>query len=173
MTEWLTRLRWSPYVVGAGIGVLSWFTWLVSGKPIGCSTTFSRGAGMIERLLRGERALRRPYYREVPPGVDWQVMLVVGIVIGAAMSARRSGDFGGRWVPDRWALAFGSGIGLRVVVAFLGGIFLGFGARWADGCTSGHGISGTMQLSLASWVSAIGFFVGGIAVAHLLFRVFS
>lgn len=171
MTDWLTELRWSPYVVGAGIGILSWFTWLISGKPIGCSTTFSRAAGAIERLVRGERALDRPYYREVAPAVDWQAMLVVGIVIGAAASALLSGDLVARWIPHQWEAAFGSGIGLRAVVALLGGIFLGFGARWADGCTSGHGISGTMQLSVASWVSAIGFFAGGIVVARLLFRV--
>ena len=171
MTDWLAELRWSPYVVGAGIGILSWFTWLISGKPIGCSTTFSRAAGAIERLFRGGRALDRPYYREVAPAVDWQAMLVVGIVLGAAASALLSGDLGARWIPDGWAKAFGSGIGLRAVVAFLGGIFLGFGARWADGCTSGHGISGTMQLSVASWVSAIGFFAGGIVVSQLLFRV--
>jgi uncharacterized membrane protein YedE/YeeE len=171
MTYWWAELRWSPYVVGAGIGILSWFTWFISGKPIGCSTTFSRAAGMIERLLRGRRALDRPYYQEVKPGVDWQGMLVVGIVIGAAASALLSGDFAGRWIPSQWGAAFGAGIGLRAVVAFLGGIFLGFGARWADGCTSGHGISGTMQLSVASWVSAVGFFVGGVVVAHFLFRV--
>lgn len=173
MTDGLTELRWSPYVVGAGIGILSWFTWLISGRPIGGSTTFSRAAGAIERLLRGKRALCRPYYREVVPGVDWQAMLVVGIVIGAAVSALLSGDFAVRWIPDQWRTAFGSGIGLRAVVAFLGGISLGFGARWADGCTSGHGISGTMQLSVASWVSAMGFFVGGIVVAQLLFRFFA
>ncbi|GAB4305641.1 MAG: YeeE/YedE thiosulfate transporter family protein [Candidatus Bipolaricaulota bacterium] len=171
MTDWLTELRWSPYVVGAGIGILSWFTWLISGKPIGCSTTFSRAAGAIERLVRGERVLNRPYYREVAPAVDWQAMLVVGIVIGAAASALLSGDLVARWIPHQWEGAFGSGIGLRAFVALLGGILLGFGARWADGCTSGHGISGTMQLSVASWVSAIGFFAGGIGVAQLLFRV--
>ena len=173
MTDWLTELRWSPYVVGAGIGVLSWLTWLISGKPIGCSTTFSRAAAMLEHLLRGERALRRPYYENVKPGVDWQMMLVLGIVIGAATSALLSGDAQGRWIPAQWASAFGSGMGPRVITACIGGIFLGFGARWAGGCTSGHGISGTMQLSVASWVSAIGFFVGGIAVAQLLFWVLS
>jgi uncharacterized protein len=171
MTDWLTELRWSPYIVGAGIGILSWFTWLVSGKPIGCSTTFSRAAGMLERLVRGDRALTRPYYESVKPGVDWQMMLVLGIVIGAAASALLSGDLQGRWIPVQWGWAFGSGIALRILSACVGGIFLGFGARWAGGCTSGHGISGTMQLSVASWVSAIAFFVGGIAMAQLLFRV--
>jgi len=171
MTYWLTELRWSPYIVGAAIGVLSWITWLISRRPIGCSTTFSRLGGMLERLLRGERALRRPYYENVKPGVDWQMMLVLGIVIGAAASALLSRDMQGRWIPALWESAFGSGMGLRILSAWLGGILLGFGARWAGGCTSGHGISGAMQLSVASWVSAIGFFVGGIAAAQLLFRV--
>jgi uncharacterized membrane protein YedE/YeeE len=173
MTDWLTEFRWSPYIVGAGIGILSWFTWLISARPIGCSTTFSRLVGMLEHLLRGERALRRPYYEDVKPVVDWQMMLVMGIVIGAAASALLSGDAQGRWVPAEWELAFGSGIGTRVISACVGGIFLGFGARWAGGCTSGHGISGTMQLSVASWVSAIALFVGGIGVAKMLFRVLS
>ena len=44
---------------------------------------------------------------------------------------------------------------------------MGFGARWAGGCTSGHGISGTMQMAVSSWVAAVCFFVGGIAVARI------
>ncbi len=46
--DWLTA-RWSPYAVGIAIGVLSWFTLLISQKPLRCSTTFARTAGMIER----------------------------------------------------------------------------------------------------------------------------
>jgi uncharacterized membrane protein YedE/YeeE len=46
---------------------------------------------------------------------------------------------------------------------------MGMGARWAGGCTSGHGISGTLQLSLASWVAAICFFAGGILAAGLMY----
>jgi len=53
--EWLSMELWSPYVVGAGIGILSWLTFLVSDKPIGCSTAFARTSGMIERLFRGLR----------------------------------------------------------------------------------------------------------------------
>ncbi|NLG27672.1 MAG: YeeE/YedE family protein, partial [Chloroflexi bacterium] len=56
-----------------------------------------------------------------------------------------------------------------VVVALVGGVFLGLGARWADGCTSGHGISGTLQLAVSSWISAICFFIGGIVTAYILF----
>jgi hypothetical protein len=77
-----------------------------------------------------------------------------------------------QWVPDLWAGTYGVNPFLRVGAAVTGGVFLGFGARWADGCTSGHGISGAMQLTLSSWISAICFFIGGILTAHLLFRIF-
>jgi uncharacterized membrane protein YedE/YeeE len=58
-----------------------------------------------------------------------------------------------------------------LIVAFIGGIFMGVGSRWAGGCTSGHGISGTLQLTISSWLAAICFFIGGIATAMLIFRV--
>jgi uncharacterized membrane protein YedE/YeeE len=167
--NWFTALRWSPYVVGIGIGVLSWLTWFISGKPIGCSTSFARSAGMILKLFRGKKVEENPYYQEVKPVVDWQWMLVVGMIVGALISALLSGDFRWQWVPPQWAAAFGANALVRVLVALLGGVLLGFGARWAGGCTSGHGISGTMQLAVSSWISAICFFVGGIVMAQILF----
>ena len=169
--NWLMEVQWSPYVVGASIGVLSWFTWLISSEPIGCSTSFSRIAGMIERLFRGKKVEQKLYYREVKPEIDWQMMLVIGIVIGALISSLLSGDFHWQWIPSVWSLNFGNDIAFRLIVALIGGILLGFGSRWADGCTSGHGISGTMQLAVSSWISAICFFIGGILVAQLLFNI--
>lgn len=169
--NWFTEVQWSPYAVGIGIGILSWFTWLISKKPIGCSTSFARSAGMIERLFRGQKVETKPYYQEVQPVVDWQWMLVLGMIAGALLSSLLSGDFGWQWVPAQWAVAFGTNALVRVVVALLGGVLLGFGSRWAGGCTSGHGISGTMQLAVSSWISAICFFVGGIIMAQLLFAI--
>lgn len=168
----LTAVRWSPYVVGVGIGILSWLTLLVSKHTLGCSTSYARTAGMIEALVRGERAKQRAYYQKVTPAIDWQWMLVVGMAIGAFIAANLSGDFALRWVPDRWAAAFGAAVLPRLIVALLGGIFLGFGARWAEGCTSGHGISGAMQLSIASWISVAGFFAGGIITAYIVYGLF-
>lgn len=169
--NWLREVQWSPYVVGVGIGVLSWLTWLISKKPIGCSTSFARAAGMIEKAVRGKQVEDRPYYQEVKPAVDWQWMLVAGMVIGALISSLVSGDFDWLWIPARWAAAFGTNTLLRVLVALLGGTLLGFGARWAGGCTSGHGISGTMQMAVSSWIAAICFFVGGIVMAQILFAL--
>lgn len=169
--EFLTGLRWSPYVVGIGIGVLSWFTFLISKKPIACSTTFARASGLLERLVWGTQVEDKLYYREIKLSWGWQGMLVSGIVLGALLSALLSGDFQGQWVPDRWAATFGGNALLRLMVALLGGIVLGFGARWSNGCTSGHGISGTLQLAVSSWISTVCFFIGGTLTATFIFHV--
>jgi len=169
--EWLLEARWSPYIAGFGIGVLSWLTFLLSDKPIGCSTAFARTSGMIEKIFRGQKVDLKPYYQQFKPVVDWEWMLVLGIIPGAFVSAVISGDFQWQWVPGAWAAVFSTTLWIRLAVAFLGGIFLGFGARWAGGCTSGHGISGTLQLTLGSWLAAICFFIGGIGAAFLIYHV--
>ena len=169
--DWLTMPQWPPHAVGIGIGLLSCLSFLLSDKPIGCSTAFARTSGMIERLFRGRAALDRPYYKQFAPEIDWEWMLVLGVILGAFLSAKLSGAFRAQWVPAAWAQAAGASPAVRWAAALLGGTIMGFGARWAGGCTSGHGISGTLQLAVSSWIAAACFFAGGIAAAHLLFRV--
>jgi uncharacterized protein len=171
MMNFLTEVLWSPYAVGIGIGVLSWLSFLISKKSLGTSTTYAKTSGMIERFFRGPDVGLKPYYQKIKLDIDWQWMLVLGIVFGSLLSALLSGDFSFEWVPALWLSAFGNTPILRIIIAMIGGIFLGFGARWADGCTSGHGISGALQLAVSSWISAIAFFVGGILMAHMLFRL--
>jgi len=167
-----TDTFWSPYVVGIGIGILSWLTFLISGKPIATSSTFARMGGKIENVITGGKANQRPYFNKIKLDINWQWMLVVGVVIGSFLSSIISDDFqSNTWVPSLWASAFGESALLRVLVAFAGGIILGFGARFAGGCTSGHGISGTLQLAVSSWVSVIFFFIGGTITAHLIYYV--
>ncbi len=167
-----TDTYWSPYAAGIGIGILSWLSFLISGKPIATSTTFARTGGMIENFVTGGKADQRPYYKKIKLLINWQWMLVLGVVLGSFLSALTSGDLQfGVWVPSLWASAFGESAVLRVFVALAGGVILGFGARFAGGCTSGHGISGTLQLAVSSWVAAIFFFVGGIVTAHILYLV--
>lgn len=170
--EWLMMDRWSPYAAGIGIGILSWLAFLLSDKPIGCSTAFARTSGMIERLFAKARVNEKPYYKLFRPEIDWEWMLVVGIIVGAFLSAQLAGTFQPRWVPDHWAEAFGSAPPLRLAIALLGGILMGFGARWANGCTSGHGISGSLQLAVSGWIAAACFFVAGIATALLIYHGF-
>jgi uncharacterized membrane protein YedE/YeeE len=127
---------------------------------------------MIERLFRGDRVLGKKYFEKFKPEVDWQVMLVLGVVIGAFASAIISGNFALEVTTPKWVGTFGDDVSLRLIVALIGGVVIGIGARWAGGCTSGHGISGTLQLALSSWIAAICFFAGGIAVAMIIYGAF-
>jgi len=169
MLEYLKMDLWSPYLVGVGIGVLNLFAFLLSDKPIGCSTAYSRTSGMIERVFRGSKVDEKAYYRKFEPVVDWEVMLVAGIVLGSFLSSAISGEFRPELVPALWADQFGPDPVTRIAAAFVGGVLLGLGARWAGGCTSGHGISGTLQLAASSWLAVICFFLGGVATAMILF----
>lgn len=54
-------------------------------------------------------------------------------------------------------------------ILLIGGFFVGFGARYAGGCTSGHAISGLSNLQLPSLIAVIGFFIGGLVMIHLIF----
>ncbi len=169
--EWLTMEQWSPYAVGIGIGVLSWVAFVLSDKPLGCSTAFTRTSGMIEKLLRGQKVHDKPYYQKFAPVVDWEWMLVIGVIVGAFLSSSLSGTRGLEWVPVRWEASVGGNAVVRWAAALLGGVIMGVGARWAGGCTSGHGISGTLQLAVSGWLAAMSFFAGGIATAMLIHRV--
>ena len=167
--DFLTTQTWSPYVVGVIIGLLNCIAIVVSDKFIGCSTAFSRSSGMLEKLVRGKPAAEKPYYKKFAPEIDWEWMLVAGIAVGSFASAWLSGSLQAVWAPDLWAKTFGSSVLLRFAAAFAGGIIVALGARWAGGCTSGHGISGAMQLAASSWVAAACFFAGGIATAMILY----
>ncbi|MDY0211886.1 MAG: YeeE/YedE thiosulfate transporter family protein [Desulfuromonadaceae bacterium] len=160
---------WSPYAAGVGIGILSWFAFLFSNHPLGVSTAFAKTSGMLEKSLRGDQVLTRDYYQRFVPSIDWEWMLVVGLFCGALLSALLAGDFALSFLPPLWTERFGTGIWWRWLLAFGGGILIGIGARWANGCTSGHALSGTMQLAVSSWVTACGIFSAGIITALLIF----
>jgi uncharacterized protein len=163
---------WSPYLVGTLIGVLTMLTFYFSGKPLGASTAYARLAGMVGRLVAPRHTGALPYFQDKRPEVEWGVMLLLGVTVGAFLAAWQGGELTGEWLPPMWAARFGEGaFGLRVAAAVAGGIVMAFGARLAGGCTSGHGISGTLQLSVGSWIAVCCFFGGGVATAMLLFRL--
>ena len=72
--------------------------------------------------------------------------------------------------PELFSLdALSSLRGLTFLIG--GGFLIGFGTRWAGGCTSGHAISGLANLQWPSLVAVIGFFIGGLIMTHLLFPI--
>jgi uncharacterized membrane protein YedE/YeeE len=143
----------------------------LSDKAIGCSTAYARTSGMIERIFGGNKVYKKDYYKKFKPKIDWEWMLVLGIIIGAFISSIISNSFSLEFIPSLWQRTFGSSIFLRIILSLVGGIFVGFGARMAGGCTSGHGISGNLQLSIGSYIATFFFFVGGIITAVIIYSL--
>lgn len=162
---------WSPYVVGAGIGVLSWLTFYFSNKSIGASSFYAHAAGFLGKVFAKRHTESLAYFKDNPPRVSWGFVFVVATIVGGAIAALSGGEVANEWLPAMWVDRFGDSISLRAMIGFAGGVFMAFGARLAGGCTSGHGISGTLQLNPGSWITLICLFLGGIAVAIPLYSL--
>lgn len=162
---------WSPFLVGGLIGVLSWLTFYFSAKPIGASSCYATLAGLIGKALAQKHTSALAYYRANPPALDWETVFVLTAVAGAFLAAVTGDEWDPTWLPAMWQDRFGpDSLGGRVAATFGGGVLMAFGARLAGGCTSGHGISGALQLSVGSWIAVAAFFAGGMAVAWPIYR---
>jgi len=163
------------YVIGALLGVLAIVSALATtyfmGKTnyLGTSTSFVRAAGFIEQFFSPGAASSISYYANTNIRVDWQFMLVIGIAIGSFISSIANRTFKIEFIPPIWRERFGSSIVKRAVLAFIGGVIAIYGARLADGCPSGHGLSGVMQLSVSSIIALFLFMLAGALTARIIY----
>jgi len=166
----LENKSWNPYVAGALAGLLLVFSVWFTGKYVGASTTFVRSAGYIEMLFDAEKVAAMEYFKKEIPKIDWQFLFVTGIFFGSLIASATSKSFRLQAVPPMWEGRFGPSKAKRAIVAFMGGAVAMFGARLADGCPSGHGLSGSLQLAVSGYIALICFFIGGIIVAGILYK---
>ncbi len=163
----------SPYVAGALFGLLTALSGAVAKQMLGASASFVSAAGLILQNFAPALADNMYFKFVMPPSVSWQMLLMVGVIIGAFAAAVIMGDFGLRWTPGpdpQWKAVFGPSRIKRAAIVFVAGIILEFGARLAGGCTSGLAVSGGVQLSPAAFVFMAAIFISGIPTAMLLYR---
>lgn len=168
----LTEKAWSPYVAGIVIGLLQIPAFLIIETALGASSSYVTVGAVVASWVDPAIANIDYVARHIAATAKnwWQVALVAGIAIGALLSARLSKAVRAPISPI-WARALGSSsAGRRYAVAFAAGFLMLFGARIADGCTSGHGLSGMAQLAVGSTVAVAAMFAGGIGVALSLLR---
>lgn len=121
----------------------------------------------------------------------WNLVFLTGAIIGGFISGtvlknENSVDISEATKKDLAALGFSEPKGMQpeelfslesafgiksFILLALGGLMVGFGSRYAGGCTSGHAISGLSDLQLPSLIAVIGFFAGGLLMTHLLFPI--
>jgi uncharacterized membrane protein YedE/YeeE len=170
-TSLLRQPRWNPYVVGAAIGVLSWLGFALADKPLGVTTSLTAIAGACASPFIGaDTVATNAYFKQHVFRWDYGVLLLVGIGLGGFLSAALSGTLTRETVPPVWREHFGPSVVKRLLAAFIGGVLVMFGARLADGCTSGNGISGCLQLAVGGWTFFLTLFAAGLATCAVLFR---
>ncbi len=181
LLEFLSR-PWPWYVAGPLITV-TMATLLLIGRRFGVSSTFRTACAI------GGAGGRCEFFRFDWRKETWNFIFLAGTILGGAIAAlwlrnpepialnpRTVADLAELGIPDAGAtflperiFSWGALASPEGLIMLLGGGFLvGFGARWADGCTSGHAISGLSNLQWPSLVAVIGFFAGGLLTTHVL-----
>jgi len=169
----LSDRAWSPYLAGGTIGLLQLPAFLLIGTALGTSSSYVTVSGWLAGWVVPETAAIDYVARHLGGAKNWwQVALVAGIALGAYASSRLSRSRRGT-MSAVWTRA--SGVrrpAARFAMAYAGGFVMLLGARIADGCTSGHGVSGLAQLAVGSTIAVAAMFAGGIATAFLFLRRF-
>lgn len=163
------RLRlpgWLTY--GVMIGFVQLFAMMTVG-PLGVSTAYPQLVGFFGKAVDPTFA-EQPYLKLVGTSIGWEVMLVIGLMLGAlaaSLLARRSA---GSNVAPVCVVGMQQSRGRRYLRAFAGGFLFIFGARLAGGCTTGHMLSGTAQMAVSGLVFGAAVFAAGMLVARYFFR---
>jgi hypothetical protein len=171
MSVWQEK-AWSPYVAGIIIGLLQIPAFLIIHSALGASSCYVSVAGYFSGLV-DSNILDNAYFHKYMTSMKylWQGTMVLFIAIGAFISMRMAGSRRKRLSPI-WEKALGlTEFRRRGAMAFLGGFLMLFGARWAGGCTSGHGLSGIGQLAVGSLIVVVSMIIGGVVVANLYRRL--
>ena len=173
---------WPWYVSGFLIGMIM-LSLIYFGKAFGMSSNLRSlcsmaGAGKYVSFFDFDWKSQR-----------WNLLVVLGAMLGGFVAVHFMSDPSnvdinpntiaqlaqlgidapnGKLMPDA---LFGTQIWQSpksILILLIGGILIGFGTRYAGGCTSGHAISGLSNLQLPSLKAVIGFFIGGLIMAHFL-----
>jgi uncharacterized membrane protein YedE/YeeE len=135
-------------LIGAGVGVLFVFTGLIGGA----STVFSSSWSYL---------VKRPFFQQARfvDSRDWRLVYAAGMMLGALL----------------WWLVLGPYTGVQTTVPWwqllAGGAIAGFGARLANGCTSGHGICGLASLQMPSLLAVLIFLATAMVSARLVLAI--
>ncbi len=180
MIEFLSQ-SWPWYVSGPLLGLMVPLLLILGNKEFGISSS-------LRHMCAAALPLKADYFRYNWKDALWNLVLVAGLIVGAAIaavgldggSAPAISD-GARELFSAWGIESITELQPREIFALqniatptaivsllVGGFLVGFGARYANGCTSGHAIMGLSLLNFGSLVAVIGFFIGGLLVSHLV-----
>lgn len=172
-----------PWYVSGPLIALTMFLLLFIGKQFGMSSNLRTmcsigGAGKVSDFFRFDWRAQR-----------WNLIVVLGAIIGGFIAqqylsentvdlnndiVQKLNSYGFKsadsaYLPSELFSAENLSDPKVLAILIVGGFLVGFGARYAGGCTSGHAISGLSNLQIPSLIAVIGFFIGGLFMIHVLY----
>ena len=154
--EWILQ-PWPWYITGPLIGLMVPALLLFAGKNFGISSTF-RDIGAICSPRTRISYLQYDWRQKL-----WRIVLVIGVIIGGYLGNHLLSTEPVPFLPEAYYSWRG------ILLLGIGGIFVGFGTRYADGCTSGHSIMGLSSLQWPSLVATVSFFIGGLIMTWIVY----
>ena len=176
---------WSWYVSGPLIALVMFFL-IFSGKNFGMSGNLR----IMCAALSGDKAC--DFFRFDWKAQRWNLVFALGAILGGFIAAEFLStdtavaitegtiekltqygfkDGGTAYLPEQLFSLDALTDPYTLLLLAIGGFLVGFGSRYAGGCTSGHAISGLSDLQLPSLIAVIGFFIGGLFMVHVLFPI--
>jgi hypothetical protein len=162
-----------PYKAAVLLGLVLFMAFFITGNGLGASGGINRLLVLIEDAVYPAHVDRTAYLASMAGGESnpldsWVVFVTIGLVIGGFASGLRNGRL--NITTNR-----GPNVSVRMrwMMAFIGGAFMGYGARLARGCTSGQALSGGAVLSLGSWAFMLAVFAGAYALAYFVRKLWN
>jgi hypothetical protein len=156
----------NPYLAGIGLGLVLLAAFVTMGRGLGASGAFSAGVAWVLDGVASNWVAHNEYLapyigdRSTHPLKTWLVFEVVGVVVGAFLSGVLAGRV--KRVIEKGPRVSN---GLRLLLAFAGGVLMAVGADLARGCTSGQALTGGALLNAGSWAFMICVFGGAYGAA--------
>ncbi len=153
---------WPWWAAGAGIGLVVVALAALASRPLSVTTGLGSVCAMASNL---------PYLKRSEFGASgrWRLEFLVAVVAGAALSGWLGGGWGSGQAMGSLAAVLSQPLQIAVLAG--GGVLIGFGARMAGGCTSGHSIMGTSLGAPSSFLATAMFMLGGAAATNALFAI--
>ena len=140
------------------------FSKAISNRPIGASTTYPYLADMLAGITNND------YVDKIQKSGSWELIFLAGAFLAGLVISLIKKEFKITLIHSNWEKYKGGSAGKRILWSFIGGFILIFGARMAGGCTSGHIISGGMQLAVSSLVFAVFVFAGLLITGRVFYK---
>lgn len=156
---------WSGWVAGVAIGLFVVLHFWLVGKPAGCSTGYGNVCGLVCKKV--------PYFHtgEHANNNNIKLWFLIGIPLGGLLSAlSSSGDWQWSFEMGMYDSVLPQTHAAKAIWLIFGGMLLGFGARLAGACTTGHALVGGAMLNPPSLLAGAVFFMSALIATQLLFN---